>query len=258
MILLVDNYDSFTFNLRRYLVRLGQSVLVLWNDSPELDKALDECRAVILSPGPCGPAQAGRCLEMVSEHSGRLPILGVCLGHQVIFAAFGGKIVRAQQPIHGRGWDIEIKQRPIFSGVPSPSRFARYHSLVADAASLPICLEVIAWSLPSGLENDIQPEIMAIAHKQHATFGVQFHPESILSDLGYQLLANFLDIAGLMRPDDLPSSDLLAASYAPRPTDDQQAWENSVVLPMRRGPLPSGLDFDLDGDGDLGSDGLAR
>ncbi|MEZ6135464.1 MAG: aminodeoxychorismate/anthranilate synthase component II [Pirellulaceae bacterium] len=197
MILLVDNYDSFTFNLQRYLVRLDQSVCVLRNDAPQLDDLLSICSAIILSPGPKTPSEAGRCLEIVRHHSGRVPILGICLGHQVIFQAFGGTVVRAARPIHGRSMAMHFAASPLFVGIKQNSRFARYHSLVGDPHTLPPCLRVTATSATS--------EIMAIDHMTHPTFGIQFHPESVLSTDGYQLLANFLSVIGLQELGPLPA-----------------------------------------------------
>jgi para-aminobenzoate synthetase component II len=243
MILLIDNYDSFTFNLQRYLVRLGQDVVVLRNDSAALDAALQNCSAIVLSPGPKAPNEAGRCLEIVREYSGATAILGICLGHQVIFQAFGGTITRAQRPIHGRDLPIELESHKLFEKIPSRSRFARYHSLIGDAASVPACLKTIAWSSGLGNSSDSAQEIMAIAHRHHATFGVQFHPESILSGHGYQLLANFLKLAGLTIVEPLPTSDLVVsaeqigaegpANELPEGTD-----ELTVVLPRLLQPNP--------------------
>jgi anthranilate synthase/aminodeoxychorismate synthase-like glutamine amidotransferase len=200
VILLIDNYDSFTFNLRRYLVRLGQEVRVLRNDAPELRRELTgKYAALVISPGPKGPSEAGSCLEVVAEYSGRLPILGVCLGHQIIFQAFGGEIGRAQCPMHGKTSEIELLPSRLFAGLGSPTSFARYHSLIGIPESLPAWLKVTAWSR--------EGEIMAAEHQEHLTFGVQFHPESVLSTGGYQVLQNFLTCAGLHRVDELPAAD---------------------------------------------------
>ncbi len=207
MILLIDNYDSFVFNLQRYFVRLGQAVLVIRNDDVRLANALTKARqgaiepfaswgakpaALVLSPGPKRPCEAGYCLEMVQTFSGNLPILGVCLGHQVIYEAFGGLVVRADVPMHGRASPIRLGPSRLFAGLSQGDgeaevEFARYHSLVAQPASLPQHLLVTARSIDN--------QIMAVEHRSHATYGVQFHPESILSPRGYRVLANFLHIA---------------------------------------------------------------
>lgn len=210
MILLIDNYDSFTHNLARYIRRLGADVRILRNDAVELDLAASEAQAIVISPGPCGPLQAGRCIAMVQAWSGRIPILGICLGHQVICHAWGGRIVRASRPIHGQAFPMDFQPSDLFSGICSGTRFARYHSLVAEIQSMPECLEIIATCQTplknSGAEANINAksssaaakevlaavEVMAVQHREHPTYGVQFHPESILSEAGYQLLANFL------------------------------------------------------------------
>ncbi|MFN3191154.1 MAG: anthranilate synthase component II [Aureliella sp.] len=193
MILLIDNYDSFTFNLRRYLCQLGGRVKVLRNDAPELDEDLScEYSAIVVSPGPKAPVDAGSCLRLILQWSGKLPILGVCLGHQAIFEAFGGNVVRSNQPIHGRSTPVRIDDSPLFEGIEDGARFARYHSLVCDPNTIPTELRVIATS--------DEKQVMAIQHHQHATFGVQFHPESILSLDGMRLLRNFLRIAGIATP----------------------------------------------------------
>ncbi len=216
MLLLIDNYDSFVYNLQRYFVRLGQEVVVVRNDDVQLADMLANIEtsstlaapnweappaAVVLSPGPCGPDEAGFCLELVQKLSGHLPILGVCLGHQVICQAFGGRIVRAQEPLHGRLSPLQLKASPLFAHLPLAEsgqcvEFARYHSLIAETSSLPKQLRVTAWSTDE--------QIMAVEHRQHATYGVQFHPESILSREGYRVLNNFLGIAGLPVAKNLP------------------------------------------------------
>lgn len=223
MILLIDNYDSFTFNLQRYLIRLGEQVCVIRNDDLRLAEALagdtrvltqpwielpGSPQALVVSPGPKRPSDAGFCLELVRRMSGVLPILGICLGHQIICEALGGAIVRARQPIHGRATPIQLGDSPLFDGLCSrPGQktveFARYHSLVAEQASLPNCLRVTARS------DDGQ--IMAVEHRQHATYGIQFHPESILSLQGYRLLQNFLSLAGRGVRQPAPASDLVNA-----------------------------------------------
>lgn len=185
MIFLLDNYDSFTYNLAQYLGELGEQVEVRRNDQVSLDE-IESLRpaALVISPGPCTPAEAGISIPLVRHFAGRLPMLGVCLGHQAIGAAFGGRIVRAPVLMHGKVSDVEHDGRTIFSGLPQPLSATRYHSLVIDAASLPECLEVSA--------RDSSGVIMAVRHKQWPVEGVQFHPESILTTSGKQLLKNFL------------------------------------------------------------------
>ncbi|MEX0937252.1 MAG: aminodeoxychorismate/anthranilate synthase component II [Pirellulales bacterium] len=188
MILLVDNYDSFVFNLARYFQRLGCETHVVRND--EIDPAYVKRlapSAVVLSPGPRTPAQAGACVDIVRELAPVIPMLGVCLGHQCIAAAYGGRIVPAVQPMHGRTSEIRHDGQGVFAGLPDPLTVCRYHSLVAEQQSLPECLRVTAHSADG--------TIMALAHRTHAVVGVQFHPESILTDSGYPLVANFLRMA---------------------------------------------------------------
>lgn len=189
MILLVDNYDSFVFNLARYFRRLGQPTEVVRNDAVDV-AAARSCRplALVLSPGPCAPQQAGCSLELVRELYAELPILGVCLGHQTIAAALGGRVVRAAEPVHGRASSVLHDGRGVFAGLPNPLRACRYHSLVVDEATLPDCLEVTA--------RTADGVVMALAHHTLPVVGLQFHPESILTDLGYELLAGFLRLAG--------------------------------------------------------------
>ena len=189
MILLIDNYDSFVFNLARYLENLGQPTQVVRNDQISLDDvARLNPAAIVLSPGPCTPNEAGCCLDVVRRYTGLIPILGVCLGHQTIAQALGGRIVRTT-PMHGKASAVLHRGEGLFAGLPSPFAAGRYHSLVVEPASLPPCLEVTAWTEDG--------TIMAIAHRQAAVHGVQFHPESILTEAGYPLLANFLRLAGL-------------------------------------------------------------
>lgn len=186
MIFLLDNYDSFTYNLAQYFGELGHPVEVRRNDQIGID-GIEALRpsALVISPGPCTPDEAGLSLPLVSHFAGRIPILGVCLGHQCIGQAFGGRIVRAQTLMHGKTSPIEHDGRSIFRGLPMPFSATRYHSLVIDPASLPDCLEVSARA-PDGT-------IMAVRHRHHAVEGVQFHPESILTVGGKQLLSNFLE-----------------------------------------------------------------
>jgi anthranilate synthase/aminodeoxychorismate synthase-like glutamine amidotransferase len=185
VILIIDNYDSFTFNLAQYVEELGFEVTVARNDA--VDLAGIEARppgAIILSPGPGRPADAGTTLEVVRRFSGRLPILGVCLGHQAIAEAFGGRIVPAPSLRHGKTSAIRHDGRGLFAGLPNPLTATRYHSLVVEPATLPDCLEATAHADDGAL--------MAIRHRRHRTEGVQFHPESILTERGHDLLANFL------------------------------------------------------------------
>jgi para-aminobenzoate synthetase component 2 len=189
-ILMIDNYDSFTFNLVQYLGELGAQVTVRRNDAIDLAgvRALAP-DAIVISPGPCTPRQAGISVALIREMAGALPILGVCLGHQCIGEAFGGKVVRAGRLMHGKTSPILHDSRTIFAGLPTPFEAIRYHSLLVEPQSLPESLEVSAWTA--------EGEIMGLRHKQLAVEGVQFHPESILTQHGKELLKNFL--AGAMR-----------------------------------------------------------
>ena len=188
MFLLLDNYDSFTYNLRHYLGELGAEVEVCRNDAitPEDALALG-AEGIVISPGPCDPDRAGVCLDIIEKAAGRLPILGVCLGHQCIGQAFGGKIVLAPKPMHGKISEITHTGNGLLAGIPSPFKATRYHSLTIDPESLPDCLEVTATS-----DDGV---IQGIAHKDLPLHGVQFHPESIASEHGHRLIQNFLDIA---------------------------------------------------------------
>jgi anthranilate synthase/aminodeoxychorismate synthase-like glutamine amidotransferase len=190
MILLIDNYDSFAHNLARYFERLGQSVRVVRNDAVDSATVWDwKPSAVVLSPGPCTPREAGASIEVVQQLGRRVPMLGVCLGHQVIAEAFGGRIRRAPRPVHGQTSKITHDSTGLFAGVPSPLQVARYHSLIADDDSLPTSLRTTARTADGVL--------MAFEHVDHPVYGVQFHPESILTECGYELLANFLRLAGI-------------------------------------------------------------
>jgi len=190
MILLVDNYDSFVYNLKRYLVRLGQEVVVQRNDQVDLNEDLvGKYQAIVISPGPQSPDQAGVCLELVRRFYEQVPMLGVCLGHQAIWQALGGRILRAKKPVHGRSSAIHFKPSALFAEIENPFIAARYHSLVADPTTQPLGLKVIAWSE--------EHEVMPIEHERFPLFGVQFHPESILTVAGYRLLRNFLAVAGV-------------------------------------------------------------
>jgi anthranilate synthase/aminodeoxychorismate synthase-like glutamine amidotransferase len=190
VILLIDNYDSFVFNLARYFQRLGQTTEVVRNDAIDV-AGIDSLRpaAIVLSPGPCAPAQAGCSLEVVRRFHQRVPILGVCLGHQTIAEALGGQIVRADEPMHGRTSLVYHRQTGLFEGLPSPLAACRYHSLVVDRPSLPESLEVTA--------ETADGVIMALEHHEFPVHGLQFHPESILTDFGYELLSAFFRRAGI-------------------------------------------------------------
>lgn len=210
MILLIDNYDSFVHNLARYFRRLGQVTHVARHDEIEITtiRQLGPA-AIVLSPGPCTPAEAGCSLDVVRQLSGVIPILGVCLGHQTIAAALGGRVLRATEPVHGRASPVYHSGRGVFRELPSPFPACRYHSLIVDAATLPACLEITAWTCES--------VVMGIQHREHATVGVQFHPESILTDEGFQLLANFLRIAGIQPPQVLPRQEQERPPSSPTP-----------------------------------------
>ncbi|MCU1279166.1 MAG: anthranilate synthase component 2/para-aminobenzoate synthetase component 2 [bacterium] len=185
MLLLIDNYDSFTYNLAQYLGELGAEVRVERNDAVTVDEvAALAPRRIVISPGPCTPNEAGISLELIARLAGKIPILGVCLGHQAIGQAFGGKVVRAPRVMHGKTSPIEHDGAGLFAGIPSPMQATRYHSLVVEPASLPPSLAVTA--------RTAEGEIMALAHKELAVWGVQFHPESILTIDGKRLLQNFL------------------------------------------------------------------
>ncbi len=188
MLLLIDNYDSFTYNLVQYLEQLGQPLRVVRNDQYSLAQLVAmQPSGLLISPGPCTPNEAGVSLAAIAHFAGQIPILGVCLGHQCIGQVFGGKIVPAEEILHGRTSSIAHQQQGVFTGLPSPMRVTRYHSLVIDPASMPSCLEVTAW-----LADRLQGDIMAVRHRSLAIQGVQFHPESILTEHGHALLANFV------------------------------------------------------------------
>jgi anthranilate synthase component 2 len=186
MLLMIDNYDSFTYNLVQYLGELGEDVRTYRNDEITLDEVDEMAPArIVISPGPCTPKEAGVSVPLLERFAGKIPILGVCLGHQSIGAAFGGKIVRAQQVMHGKTSPVEHKGVGVFKGLPSPYTVTRYHSLAIERASLPACLEITAWTDDG--------EIMGVRHRDFAIEGVQFHPESILTEHGHALLKNFLE-----------------------------------------------------------------
>ncbi|HEV2418397.1 MAG TPA: aminodeoxychorismate/anthranilate synthase component II [Terriglobia bacterium] len=185
MILIIDNYDSFTYNLVQYLGELGAEIEVRRNDQTTVSEI--EClnpQHIVISPGPKAPDDAGICLEVIRQFAGRKPILGVCLGHQAIGQAFGGKVIRAPQVMHGKTSQIVHDSKTIFSQLPNPFPATRYHSLIVERESLPSCLEISATS-PDGL-------IMGLRHREMQVEGVQFHPESVLTGAGKQLLANFI------------------------------------------------------------------
>jgi anthranilate synthase component 2 len=190
MILMIDNYDSFTYNLVQYLGELGAEVVVERNDQITIDEIekLAPSR-IMISPGPCTPSEAGISLEVINHFKGKLPIFGVCLGHQSIGQAFGGDIIRAKEIMHGKTSPIYHLDVGIFAGLPIPFTATRYHSLVIDQKTLPDCLEVTAWTQTPDGKID---EIMGVRHKELAIEGVQFHPESILTEYGHDMLANFL------------------------------------------------------------------
>lgn len=198
MILLIDNYDSFVFNLARYFERLGQETCVVRNDAINAEGLIAMAPdAVVLSPGPCSPNEAGCALDIARRLPERMPLLGICLGHQTIAAAWGTRIVRAREPMHGRASPVYHDGQGIFAGLPNPIAGCRYHSLIVDEASLPPELVVTA--------RTTDGVIMAIAHRSRPIVGVQFHPESILTEAGFTLLANFLSQTGISPPAAIPS-----------------------------------------------------
>ncbi len=191
MLLMIDNYDSFTYNLVQYLAELDAEVVVRRNDQLELaDIESLAPERIVISPGPCTPDKAGISLAVVKHFAGRIPLLGVCLGHQCIGQAFGGRIIHANRIMHGKTSPIHHRSDGLFHGLPSPFEATRYHSLVVEGSSLPDCLEVNAWTLTESGERD---EIMGLRHRELNVTGVQFHPESILTAHGHALLDNFLN-----------------------------------------------------------------
>jgi anthranilate synthase/aminodeoxychorismate synthase-like glutamine amidotransferase len=214
MLLLIDNYDSFVHNLARYFGRLGQLTCVVRNDA--IDAAgVRELRpeAVVLSPGPCKPQQAGASLEIVRRLYREVPMLGVCLGHQAIAEALGGRIVRAERPVHGQTSPVTHERTGLFAGLPSPLVACRYHSLVVAGDSLPAELRPTAWTEDGTL--------MALEHTSLPVFGVQFHPEAILTQCGYELLANFLRLAGASV--EVPAEGLTATELRTAPSEPKGA-----------------------------------
>lgn len=189
MITLIDNYDSFTYNLVHYLGELGAENVVIRNDKISAEEVMEKKpKAIVLSPGPCTPNEAGVCLDLIKKAGPTIPLLGVCLGHQAIGQTYGGKVVRAPVPMHGKLSAINNTGKGVFNGLPKRFEITRYHSLIVDRATLPDCLEITA-ETDDGL-------IMGLQHKTYAVHGVQFHPESIASQQGHALLANFLTLAG--------------------------------------------------------------
>ena len=192
MLFVLDNYDSFTYNLVQYFGELGAEPVVYRNDAITVDQVLDlKPSAAVISPGPRTPAEAGICVPLIRALAGQVPVLGVCLGHQGIAEAFGGKVVRATRLMHGKTCAVEHEDDELFEGVPSPFTAMRYHSLVAERGSLPEDLVITAWSKDQARKT----EIMAVKHRRHPVYGVQFHPESIGTQDGKQLLRNFLRVA---------------------------------------------------------------
>ncbi|WIF94156.1 anthranilate synthase component II [Caminicella sporogenes] len=188
MILMIDNYDSFTYNLVQYLECLKEEVLVYRNDEitlKEIKKIAPDM--IVLSPGPCTPNEAGICIDLVKKFKGQIPILGICLGHQTIGQVFGAKILKAVRPVHGKVYPIIHNNKGVFRGLKNPLNVTRYHSLIVDKASLPDCFEITA--------ETSEGEIMGIRHKEYLIEGVQFHPEAILTEMGMELLENFLKSA---------------------------------------------------------------
>lgn len=191
MLLLIDNYDSFTYNLVHFLGELGADCEVRRNDSIDVDDALGlQPQAIVISPGPCTPNEAGICVDLIKAAAAKgVPVLGVCLGHQAIGSAYGGNVIRAPLPMHGKVTDVRHTSQGLFKGLPGRVAVTRYHSLIVDRTTLPQELEITA-ETRDGI-------IMGLQHRSHPVHGVQFHPESIASEMGHDLLANFLQIAGM-------------------------------------------------------------
>lgn len=215
MILLLDNYDSFVHNLSRYFVELGEETLVVRNDEITVETIQKMSpTAIVISPGPCTPAEAGVSVSLIQQLYSSVPILGICLGHQSIATALGGNVVRAKQPVHGKRSLVTHHQKGLFKGLPHPLQATRYHSLIVEEATLPKELEVIA-----RLEDET---VMAIKHTMFPLFGVQFHPESVLTESGHLLLANFLESCSLS-PSQIPSGDYTFPPQEPSWVDDDWA-----------------------------------
>ncbi|NVK29954.1 MAG: aminodeoxychorismate/anthranilate synthase component II [Gammaproteobacteria bacterium] len=195
MILMLDNYDSFTYNLVQYLGELGADVKVLRNDETTVESVVELAPThIVISPGPCTPTEAGISMALIERMKGVVPILGVCLGHQSIGQVFGGNVIKAKEVMHGKTSPIHHTGVGVFQGLPSPYIATRYHSLVVERASLPACLEVTAWTETAEGEFD---EIMGFRHTEYNIQGVQYHPESLVSEYGHELLKNFLEEAPL-------------------------------------------------------------
>ncbi len=191
MLLMIDNYDSFTYNIVQYLGELGQDVRVYRNDEITIEQIKElNPQHIVISPGPCSPNEAGVSMAVIEHFAGKIPVLGVCLGHQSIGQVFGGDVIRARQVMHGKTSPIYHKNSGVFSSLNNPLIATRYHSLVIDKNTLPDCLEITAWTQ---LDDGSMDEIMGVRHKALAVEGVQFHPESILTEQGHALLKNFLD-----------------------------------------------------------------
>jgi len=191
MLLMIDNYDSFTFNLVQYFGELGADVHVYRNDEITTDRIAElDPKFLVISPGPCTPLEAGISVEAIERFAGKIPILGVCLGHQSIGQAFGGKIVRAREVMHGKTSPVHHADTGVFTGLANPFEATRYHSLVIEKETIPDCLEITAWTEDADGNLD---EIMGVRHKELAVQGVQFHPESILTQHGHDMLENFLE-----------------------------------------------------------------
>lgn len=218
MILLIDNYDSFVFNLARYVEELGLDTRVVRNDAITIEQIADlKPQAIILSPGPCGPRESGVCLDVISRLGPTVPILGVCLGHQAIAFALGGQVFPSKAPVHGQASLIDHSGTGLFAGLPQPLQVGRYHSLVADEGSLPADLEVTA--------RTVDGVIMALQHRTWPLFAVQFHPESVLTIGGHRLLANFLNAAGC-------ATQVPLTSDLPVPETATDFYARSVDLPV--------------------------
>ena len=194
MLVLIDNYDSFTYNLVHFLGELGTASEVIRNDKITAEEVIKmKPKAIVLSPGPCTPNEAGVCLDLIAKAGSKIPLLGVCLGHQSIGQAFGGDVVRARQVMHGKTSPVHHRDLGVFAGLNNPLTVTRYHSLVVKRETLPECLEVTAWTAHADGSVD---EIMGLRHKTLNIEGVQFHPESILTEQGHELFANFLKQTG--------------------------------------------------------------
>lgn len=230
MILLIDNYDSFVYNLARYLAELGCQTEVVRNDAVTVaDVVRMAPEAIVISPGPCTPREAGISIELIREFGPRTPILGVCLGHQALGAALGAKVIRAPEPVHGRTSLIEHSGSLLFAGLPNPLRATRYHSLIVEESSLPRELRVIARTQDG--------TVMAVEHVEWPAFGVQFHPESILTQRGHGLLTNFLTIARLPVCGH-PAGDIPERTNL-RPDHDEEWWATQPL--HAREALDAGL-----------------